>query len=140
MSHSLIVIAPVSRLVTNDAGQQVEPLGALIAGDGVLPLPLVAAGTTTPVTHWGCHAGGTSAAAVARVEAIYAGQMSPDTLPDGLTTQDVADALAEIVVSIDGRLMGVDAEYPEERITGRDHFDAVIARVGLEREPAGELI
>jgi hypothetical protein len=140
MSHSLIVISPVSRLTTNATGQQVEPLGALIAGDGVLPLPLVAAGTTTPVTHWGCHAGGTSAGAVARIEAIYAGQMSSDALPDGLTTQDVADALAEIVVSIDGRLMGTDEEYPEERLTGRAHFEGVIARVGLEREPADELV
>jgi hypothetical protein len=140
MSHSLIVISPSTRLVTNDAGQMVEPLGALIAGDGVLTLPLVAAGTTSPVTHYGCHAGGTSAGAVARIEAIYAGQMSPDALPEGLTAQDVADALAEIVVSIDGRLMGVDAEYPEERLTGRDHFEAAITRVGLEREPADELI
>jgi hypothetical protein len=140
MSHSLIVISPVSRLVTNDAGQIVEPLGALIAGDGVLPTPLVAAGTTTPVTHYGCHAGGTSAAAVARIEAVYAGQMPADALPEGLALQDVADALSEIVVSIDGRIMGVDAEYPEERLTGRAHFEAAIARVGLEREPADELI
>jgi hypothetical protein len=34
----------------------------------------------------------------------------------------------------------VDAEYPEERLTGRAHFEAAIARVGLEREPANELI
>lgn len=135
MSHSLIVISPVSRLVEAD-GKMAEPLGALIAGDGVLPLPLVAAQTAGPVTHYGCHAGGTTTGAVARIEAIYAGQVSPEALPEGLTAQDVADALAQIVVSIDGRIMGVDSEYPDPRLSGREHFDSVLARVDLETEPA----
>ena len=139
MSHSLIVISPVSRL-QNVGGKMVESLGAMIAGDGVLTIPLVTPPDLQTITHWTCHAGGTSAAAVAKVEAVYAGALPATALPEGMTAQDIADALAEITVSIDGRIMGVDADWPEERLTGKPHLSSVLSRFGLEQLPVDELI
>jgi len=132
MKHSLIVISPVSRLISV-SNQKLEPLGALITGDGFLPIALYSASENP--THYGCHAGGTSATAVTRIEAVYKGQMSSDALPPDLTKQDVINALSQIIVSIDGRIMGVDLEYPENRLNGQDHFNNVLFRIGLQTEP-----
>lgn len=130
MSHSLIVVSPLHRLQVVD-GKHIELLGVLVGGDGGLGIPLGYASDPTTITHYTCHHGGTSPSVVELIEAIYAGTVPLEILPDGWTAQDVTDALAEVHVFIDGRQMGVDAAYPEVRLTKQAHMDFVLDTLGL---------
>lgn len=94
-------------------------MGVALGVDAGFAVELSADGNA-PATHCACHMMETDA-----VAAVLLGQVYPTTIPEGITEADIDQMLAAITVS-------VDPVVDDQRLTGRSHFDHVLAATGLQ--------